>query len=394
MSELPATMVLDGPALSDAATALPDRRGVIVLEGDEGRALLAATTASARAFAETRLAGGSDPAPESDTGPRADLRAITRRVLFTPTGSALESDLLYRDVIAERFPTAYATAQRRWHTWWISIDHGARTPVWKSVGSDELPKTPESTRVFLGPFGTSETAGQAISSLIDLFDLCREERLLAQAPSARACVYKEMGRCPAPCDGTESMPAFQSRVADACEMVISRGTGGWRQRVERTRQECVTRHDFERAGAIQQRLRHAEALLSGPFRFVSSPTAFDWLFAMRGASASRTRVLRASTSGIRPIGDFTPRRLDALRQRLAEEIPGMPPVGAPCADVLGILLRYLKRSQESSGGVRAMRLIDGRVADEESLQLLLAPPKERAKTSEDDEQEQATTHAP
>ena len=38
-----------------------------------------------------------------------------------------------------------------------------------------------------------------------LRDLCRKHDILVQAPTGQACVYHEMGRCPAPCDGSMTL---------------------------------------------------------------------------------------------------------------------------------------------------------------------------------------------
>src|SRR6185295_16204268 len=69
--------------------------------------------------------------------------------------------------------------------------------------------------VFIGPIADKDTAGRLIERTIDAFDLCRYHHLLVQAPRATACAYKEMGRCPAPCDGSETMAGFRARTLAA-----------------------------------------------------------------------------------------------------------------------------------------------------------------------------------
>ena len=49
-------------------------------------------------------------------------------------------------------------------------------------------------------------------SVEDAFDLCRYYNVLVEAPHGKACAYKEMGKCPAPCDGSISLEQYRRLV--------------------------------------------------------------------------------------------------------------------------------------------------------------------------------------
>src|SRR5207237_6872511 len=68
------------------------------------------------------------------------------------------------------------------------------------------------TGVFIGPLEDKYAAARLIEEIEDAFDLCRYYNILVQAPNARACAYKEMGKCPAPCDGTIAVDQYRALV--------------------------------------------------------------------------------------------------------------------------------------------------------------------------------------
>jgi len=87
----------------------------------------------------------------------------------------------------------------------------------------------------------------------DVFDLCRYPGELAKAPGGRACAYKEMGRCPGPCDGTEAWGSFAARFAEAAGALASLET--LRGVIEARMREAAAASAFERAAHLQERAR-------------------------------------------------------------------------------------------------------------------------------------------
>jgi len=73
------------------------------------------------------------------------------------------------------------------------------------------------------PDGTFWPAG-LIEIAEDAFDLCRYYNVLVEAPGARACAYKEMGKCPAPCDGSISMEQYRGMVEWSAQGMVDPAT--------------------------------------------------------------------------------------------------------------------------------------------------------------------------
>ncbi|HVU65341.1 MAG TPA: hypothetical protein VHC70_15275, partial [Phycisphaerales bacterium] len=205
------------PSAEPDFLALPDAAAVVLFESADDRAVLIATTASARDLARRRLS--PDPAARTT---HADVRSLCAggSVRAIRIGSSLEADAVYLRRARERLPHLAKVVAERWRAWFAHIDPDATFPQWTKtnlmglvgVRSASSAIEGQSRGLLLGPIPDKDGAGRFIEAVIDAFDLCRYHNLLVQAPAAVACAYKEMGRCAAPCDGTETMESYRART--------------------------------------------------------------------------------------------------------------------------------------------------------------------------------------
>lgn len=256
-------------------TTLPGRPGVAVFEGSDGAVVLIAATADLRDLAKRRLG-----AAESDAMLRpgaTSIRGAVRKVIAMEAASSLEADAVYLRLAREHMPDTHRIVSERWRAWFVHADADAPHPQLSKTNllGPVAPRSASVLRgeedstlprgVLIGPIAEKDAAGRLVEQMTDAFDLCRYHHLLAQAPRAVACAYKEMGRCPAPCDGSEPMDGYRQRLMSA----FSHMTGDRETRLRRLREdmnEAAASHDFERAAALKQSLARLEALDRPAFR--------------------------------------------------------------------------------------------------------------------------------
>ena len=99
-------------------------------------------------------------------------------------------------------------------SWFIHIDPQAPLPRFEPTS-----RVYQQPGMYWGPYATRGDAAEVIADLEDLFDLCRYHDILDKSPHGQACAYFEMGKCPAPCDG--SVPAETYR-SEHCACLFSR----------------------------------------------------------------------------------------------------------------------------------------------------------------------------
>lgn len=351
-SVLTATCVVPAPDEGEPAwERLPASRGVVVFENDAGLTSLIATTANVRALARRRL----DPATGSKG--RANLRAVTSVVRAAPTGSAFESDLIYLELARRRLAHVYRTVTDRWQGWFVGVEPGAEFPRFVKTPTSTM-SGPPGTR-YLGPVADKHAAARLVEMLEDLFDLCRYHHVLVQAPHGTACVYKEMGKCPAPCDGSEPMEAYRARLGEAVRFACDPRAAI--DGVAAEMREASASLDFERAEALRKWIERAEEATRRKFREVGdlasmrmigvAPSEHPGYARLIAVGAGRWSILMdvRRDGPLEDVGEGARRGVEAL---------GECGFSREETDRLGLVCTWLARSEKMRRGVRFVRLDD------------------------------------
>jgi len=269
---------------------LPARPGLVSIEAD-GACVQLGATGDLRAFAERRLIGAS--------GPATDLSSVSDRVRAVVLGSAFEADIAFLEWGRELIPESYRAAADRWRGWFLRLDPESDVPVWRKTNLSEAVKDDRADRAWspstiIGPMPTKDSAAKFGRALDSEFELCREPKLLAQRPDATACSYKEMGRCPAPCDGSEPIEAYRDRVRDAIAMASSGPEAGVDARlaaVEEAMARAAASLHFEQAAELKVRGEALKTLAGRSFRKVTTLDRFAAVLVLPSTRRGWCRVL-------------------------------------------------------------------------------------------------------
>ncbi|MEQ8770809.1 MAG: UvrB/UvrC motif-containing protein [Phycisphaerales bacterium] len=276
-------------------SALPARAGVVAFESASGGAVQVASTGDVRAFVDARLG------ETAETGSRADLRPVTARVVGRTVGSALEGDLVCLELARERLPNTYRALADRWRAWFVQLDPDADAPTWRKTDLFELVGT-EPAGTLLGPIADKDSAGRFGEMLDDAFELCRFPRELAKAPCGQACAYKEMGRCPAACDGSESMDAYRARVRRAIAFAAGHRDAEI-ELVEAEMRRAAEAQDFERATVLKDRLDALAAKPGKAWSHIGDMAGLGVLAVLPAERFGRARLVVLTRLGVTWIAD-------------------------------------------------------------------------------------------
>lgn len=223
---------------------IPSSHGVVCVLGRGGAVVAMASTGDMRSFAAQRLG----PAAEGVS----DLRESAEVCECAPAGSMFEADLMFMDAASERDPGLHDRVTRKLRVWWLATSRAASGFEWSwTTNPAEFAggKAPGAGAV-IGPFLEKSGAKRHAAFLDGHFELCRYPEELHKAPGGKACVYKQMGKCPAACDGSESIGAYEARLGRA----LGYGREEAEAEVSRLEDElraAVGRQAFEEAASIQ-----------------------------------------------------------------------------------------------------------------------------------------------
>lgn len=256
---------------------VPAFTGVYLLTDDEDRPILAAHAENMRRAVAHRL---SPPDPAARTK-RADLSAVTRSVHWIETFSAFETIWRHYELVRTLYPASYREMIGFAPAWMIRVDADAAFPRFTSTT-----RLRHDSATYIGPLSTSTDADEWIHMLEDTFDLCRYFDVLQRAPAGERCAYYDMGKCPAPCDGTISMEAYGDMIRAALAFTL--GDRATRIDAQRSRmRSAADALQFEKAASIRTTIERAEAMTAqAEYSFLCDITRCGWLTVQR---ASRKR---------------------------------------------------------------------------------------------------------
>jgi excinuclease UvrABC nuclease subunit len=234
--------------------------------------------------------------PEQEAaGPskRVDYRDIVRRVHWRRVDSAFEADWLYYEAARLVFPQTYAGMVGFRPAWFVHVNPD--NPFPRYVKTIDLSKP----GLLIGPLEDKHAAAGLIEIAEDAFDLCRYYNVLVEAPGARACAYKEMGKCPAPCDGSISMEQYRGMVEWSARGVVD--PAALVRDHTRRMQQAAAELRFETAAKIKALVDRLSQLGKGPYRHVALLKDFRYLSLQHGPREGTARAFVITPGAIEEV---------------------------------------------------------------------------------------------
>jgi excinuclease UvrABC nuclease subunit len=296
-----------------------------------------------RSSLKRRLGPGEDLPARSK---RVDYRELIRRVHWRRVDSAFEADAVYLEAARAFFPQTYRGMTGFQPAWFLHVNPDANFPRYtKTIDLSERPG------LLIGPVEDKHAAARLIEDTVDRFDLCRYYNILVQSPNTTACAYKEMGKCPAPCDGTISMDHYRGLVEWSARTMVAPAE---LIRDNTRRMESAARElKFEQAAKIKQYIDSLAQLGRGPFRHVRSVRDFQFLALQRGPRAGLAKAFLITPGQIEEIAGL----IDAPAQpaelmRLALELASQRQrefVDSIGAERIGVVAHHLFLAKATHG---------------------------------------------
>jgi DNA polymerase-3 subunit epsilon len=279
----------------------------------------------------------------------AEMVALAERVQAIVCATPLEAEVRELRLIAEHKPRYNRRSRFPERALWVkvTVEPLPRLSLVRQVAADDA--------AYLGPFPSTRLAEQAMAALYEAYPIRQCKGRLSPRGLGTACALAEIGRCGAPCDGRESVAAYDTHVRGVRAAMRSdarRLVAAARRRIE----ALAETQRYEEAAAARDRLaafvrtaarmQRVEALSSCAELVAAAPDQGGWELAVvrHGRLAGASRV---------PAGAAVGPYLSALTASAETVLPGPGPLPAASAEESELILRWLDRP-----GARLVSLSD------------------------------------
>lgn len=339
---------------------VPAKGACYVLLDGERQPVLLATCGDLRHALVRRLG----PQDESQ-GPskKIDYRAIVRHVMYRPVFSRFEAHWAYLENARRLWPKSYRKLIRHWRAHWINInlaDSYPRFDITEEPGGDPS--------CCFGPFIETAAARRYTDALEDLFDLCRYPHILAQAPHGQACAYKQMDRCPAPCDGSVPMEQYRGQLQQALAF-ITEPREPWIQAMAQRMKLAAAEQRFEDAARLKGMIDKAAAAGHAAGREIESLDRMCFLGLFKGEGKGTVRAFAITPGRIAYLGQSPRKQRDTWQRRLAEHATELcdqrvSPLDAPAMERVNLVAWHLLGNRRNESFIPCVQATEpARVAE-------------------------------
>ncbi|MEY3019827.1 MAG: hypothetical protein RLZZ272_811 [Actinomycetota bacterium] len=310
-------------SLIDGAPAAP---GVYRFLDRDGRALYVGTATDLARRLRTYF--GQDPRRKV-----LDLVRATDRVTWTVTPTTVEAAVREVRELHVRRPrhNRRSTRPHALAALAVTREPFPRLAVVRELGGDH--------RRVLGPIGGRASVERAIAAVHAIHPVRECRPRLRRRQDHEPCILKDLHRCGAPCDGSQTPDAYGAVVA-AMEADLDDPTG-LLARLEGRMVEEARRHDFERAAGLREGVHALVRLLTADRRWRTLTAAtrivavredgsdLEVVELARGRLVVSARLSDTAASDVEPIE----RALELAHRRRAAELADRGNDGAPWLDV-------------------------------------------------------------
>lgn len=269
---------------------VPAKWAVYLMTDQDDRPVQLLCVKNLRYSLKRRLGDGEILGPSK----RVDYRALVRHIHWVRVYSAFEADIIYLEAARQFFPQTYRGMTGFQPAWFVHVNPESSFPRYTKTIDLSI-----KTGQLLGPIEDKHAAARLMEEAVDWFDLCRYYNILTQSPNATACAYKEMGKCPAPCDGTISMGQYRHLVQWSLQTLID-PQELIRDTTQRMKQAAADLH-FELAAKIKQYADSLSKLGKGSFRYVRRLEDFKYLAVQRGPRDNTAKLFLITPGEIEEI---------------------------------------------------------------------------------------------
>ena len=234
--------------LRDKANSLPESAGVYIMKDADGNVIYVGKSKKLKNRVTTYFTGNNH------TVKTARMVSLVRDFDYIVCSTEIEALTLENVLIKKHSPKYNIKLKDAKSYPYIKVTAGEypRIIVTRERKSDK--------GRYFGPYQSTASAYSAVETVSKVFGLAACNRQFPRdIGKGRPCLYKDMGRCIAPCTGKVSESEYK-RLIKCAEWVLDGNTKSTRDMLEAQMLEAADNMEFERAASLRDSIRALERL--------------------------------------------------------------------------------------------------------------------------------------
>ena len=316
------------------AEGLPDGPGVYIFRDSRGRPLYIGRSRHLRQRVRQYFVA-SEPRTRM-----AEMVGIAESVDAVACAHPLEAEVRELRLIAEHKPRYNRRSRFPERGSWLKLtdEPFPRLSLVKRVAEDDA--------TYLGPFGSARAAQAAMAAVHEAIPLRQCSQRITPSRPTPACVLAGMGRCGAPCDGSQTKQAY-AEVAALARTVLTSDPEPILVAAQRKMASMSAQERFEEAAGHRDRAGTFLRALDRLQRMSALASCSQIVAARPGFGGGWDLVVirygRLAAAAVAPHGAAPAPYLQALVATAETVAPPSGPLGAASAEEIGQILGWLDR---------------------------------------------------
>jgi DNA polymerase-3 subunit epsilon len=268
----------------------------------------------------------------------AEMVAIAESVDAVACAHPLEAEVRELRLIAEHKPRYNRRSRFPERSWWLKLTN---EPFPRLA---QVRRVAEDGATYLGPFGSSRTAQAAMAAIHEAVPLRQCSQRISAGKPTPACVLAGMGRCGAPCEGSQSREEYAA-VAETARAMLSADPRPVLEAAQRRMISLSAQERYEEAAAHRDRASAVVRTLARMQRFAALAECPQLVAARPGFGGgwdlAVIRYGRLAGAAVAPPGAAPAPYLAAVVAAAETVTPGPGPLAAASAEEMHQILQWL-----------------------------------------------------
>ena len=234
---------------------LPTSAGLVLFTDSQDKPITLLTAANIRRTVKNKLT------EQQEKSKRTDLKSITAKIYYYICPCKFRLAITHYETVKKLFAEKYKDYITLVSPWFLTIDFSDKIPFFSVT---RKPSFKQEEKI-LGPFSSQKSATIFMTTLEDVFRLCRKSEFVNNPHHAQSCPYLQMDSCCGVCAGKITTDEYKKLIYDA--FLAADDIENAINKFQTEMQTAAKELQFEKAAAFKKKIEKLSSLKKQTYKW-------------------------------------------------------------------------------------------------------------------------------